>query len=62
MKEMLLEKKARQPEDEKMQIFFRPIEDWLKCPECEEEGFREDLLSFRHTCCRRFILEMEEPA
>jgi hypothetical protein len=33
--------------------------EWLQCPYCGDEGTKEGLSRFGHTCCRRYLKELE---
>lgn len=35
------------------------LEDWLNCPECGEEGFKEELKDSPNDCCKEYLKELE---
>jgi hypothetical protein len=34
--------------------------EWLECPECGQDGTKFDLKRSGHSCCRKFLKELED--
>jgi hypothetical protein len=32
---------------------------WYQCPECGHDGVKSDLENFGHSCCKKYIKELE---